>query len=144
MKDLKKLFPGGISDIYDGRAWRRHTSAIVACEKPGQKIVWLAKPPSAALDNSEEIIAWGDQNRTEVAPNGYRPMMGHLELLDLHRAFPEFHEQYWLLALGSFTFDGNRRRCVGALYADAGMPRLGNCLFDGEWNGGMRFPLISK
>lgn len=147
LNDLKEEFLGGVSDSYDGRGWRKHALAVVAGEKPGRKIVWISEPPAKLLNDSEKIIAWGYRQRTEVAPNGYRPLMGQNELLDLHRAHPELYKQYWMAALGSFTFGGGLERYVAVLRAAGAGPMLDDHSFDIDWldldwHAGRHFPLI--
>ncbi len=145
MADLKRTYKGGVSGIFDGRKWMRHASAIVST-RPEDHVVWLAAPPREVLGDSEEIIAWGRDHRTEVAPYGYRPIMGQNELLDLHRAHPELYKRFWLVALGSFTFGcDNRGRSVAVLIASGVEPSLDDEWFDfGWWNESRRFPFVPQ
>ena len=145
MPDLKKVYKGGVSGIFDGRKWQKHAVSIMAGSKmPGEHIVWLAAPPREMLDDGEAIIAWGDGQRTEIAPNGYRPIMGENELLDLHTAHPILCKRFWMAALGSFALGDNYRRGVAVLGADDGGPCLDARWFGHEWREGDRFPLIPR
>ena len=141
--DLKRVYKGGVSSIFDGREWKRHASAIVRT-RPGDHLVWLALPPCEVLGGSEEIIAWGRDRRTDVAPNGYRPIMGHNELLDLHKAHPKLYKQFWMVALGSFTLDDFDCRSVAVLTAVDGAPYLGGRWFDDGRRESGRFPFVPK
>jgi hypothetical protein len=146
LADLKKTFKGGVSNIFGGRRWRRHAVVIMAGPPvPGEQIIWLADPPRELLGDDEEIIAWGSSQRTEIAPNGYRPIMGHnSELVDLHMAHPELCKQFWMAALGSSTLDVGGRRFVAVLGACGGEPCLLGFWFDSGWFAGYRFPFVRK
>jgi hypothetical protein len=143
MADLKRIYKGGVSSIFDGRKWKRHSSAAIST-RPDDHVVWLAAPPREVLDDSEEIIVWGRDQRTEVAPHGYRPIKGQNELLDLHKAHPELCKQFWMPALGSFTLDDDSYRNVAVLYANDDGPYLDGRWFDSVWFGGNRFPFVPQ
>ncbi len=143
MADLKRTYKGGVSSIFDGRKWKRHASAIVST-RPEDHVVWLAAPPREVLSDSEEIIAWGRDQRTEVAQHGYRPIMGQNELLDLHRAHPELYKQFWMVALGSFSLGDGADRGVAVLGVHGGGPCLGDGWFGIDWGGSGRFPFVPQ
>ena len=142
MADLKKTFHGGVSDLYDGREWKKYSLCINASETPGNRIV-LAHCFNRRTE-SEEAIAWGDDNRTEFAPNGYRPTMGHNEAIDFHLANPELYKQRTYVSLGSFARGGGDRRCVSVLDACGGRPVLYDRWFHDEWYPGRWFLFVRK
>jgi hypothetical protein len=143
VSDLKRVYKNGVSWIFDGRGWRRHASAIVRTRSEDH-IVWLAAPPREVLGDSEEIIAWGRDQRTEVAPLGYRPIMGQNELLDLHRAHPELYKQFWMVALGSFALGDGGSRNVAVLRASDDGPCLDDSRLVRVWSGAGRFPFVPQ
>jgi len=136
--DLKKEFgEDNVSVIFDGREWKLDSSCVGMDRTPGEKI-FLVKDFGRGWE-SEEAIAWGRDERTSVAPNGYRPAT-HEEEYEFQKAHPEIFN---LVALGSFALDGDIR-CVAYLWSD-GYRRCLDCgKFDGEWVASYRCLFVSK
>ncbi len=130
MGELNKTFPGGISNNFHDWRWNRYSLCINAREVPGN-LVMFRKRFGRRME-SEQVIAWGLAQRTAVAPNGYRPAMGHHEVIDFHRVNPELCQKGWYVGLGSFVIDVEFRRRVAVLFALNGAI-LDSRLFDSIW-----------
>lgn len=101
LADLKKEFgEGNVADIFDGRPFTLHASCEGMDRTPGKRVFYL-HDAGCELE-SEEQIAWGLAQRTEVAPSGYRPAT-HEEVYEFAKTHPEL---IGFIALGSFMMEG--------------------------------------
>lgn len=143
MAELARVFTGDVTALFDGRRWYKHAiTHIEGAPTPGNKVVWLMQPPKGLLSDPEAMIAWGYVHRTDFAPRGYRPMFGHDELLDLHRAHPELCKQFRIVPLGSFAIDDHDRRSIAVLDCEADEPVLDGGRFGDVWDSCDRFPFV--
>jgi len=142
LTELEKEYSGrtSVSPVFDGRSWKKHESCQSIVEPPRERAFWLAVPPNETLRDSEKIIAWAAEQRTKFAPKGYRPAT-HQELVEFARKYPELQGQFWIVALGSFTFL-NDRRVVAVLDTDRGKRVLGGDWCDYKWYAKYRFLLV--
>jgi hypothetical protein len=88
---------------------------------------------------SEERIAWGQAQRTPVAPNGYRPAT-HDEEYEFQKSHPELTN---LVALGSSTVYDDHR-VVAVVWSGAGRRILGSNWFSNGWHARYRVLFVSK
>lgn len=136
--DLKKEFgEDNVSPIFDGRPWELHPSCADMPRTPGDRTFYVHDVGREW--ESEERIAWGLAQRTEAAPNGYRPAT-HEEAYEFQKAYPELLD---LVALGSSAAYGGRRG-VAVVWRGDGRRVLALARFDGRWSAGYRVLLVSK
>ena len=128
---------GNVSDIFDGRPFKKHDSCVGMDETPGNRIFWVAEVPADIRNDSEKIIAWGDKQRNKKAPNGYRPAT-EKELYE----FQKVRFIAWLVSLGSSALSGGDR-CVALLLSDSDGRIFGGWL-DGGWDSDLRFLFVRK
>jgi len=134
--DLKKTFTGGVSDIFDGRAWKKYSLRVRADERPGNRIMVLEH--FGCEMESEDVIAWGFDNNLV-------PAMGHNEGLDFHMVNPRLCLDGPIVSLGSFALYGNEGRGVAVLDArDDGRLWLAGRWSDGGWHSGCRFLFVTS
>lgn len=136
--ELKREFgEDNVSVIFDGRPWELHSSCAGMKKTPGDK-TFLVKDFGREW-KSEEAIAWGRDQRTQVAPDGYRPAT-HDEEYEFHEAHPELLD---LIALGSFAMDGDGRY-VAVVWDNDGQRTLVSVEFEDGWGGRGLCLFVSK
>ncbi len=138
-RGLKKEFgTENVSPIFDGRSFKRHPSCRGVRRTPGDRIFLVAAPPESVLGSSEKIIAWARRRKNKSAPKGFRPAT-HEELYEFQRK----HFINWLIALGSFAMDDDRRY-VAVLRSDSSGRLFADSWFGHRWNSGDRFLFVRK
>ena len=133
----KKWGKDNVSVIFDGRPFTLHASCAGMSRVPGEKVFYLH---DARRDwESEELIAWGLEQRNEVAPNGYRPATEE-ETYEFAEAHPEL---VGYVGLGAFAMRGVAARCVTCVWLRNGQ-RILDSSFRGRWGRGIRVLFVSK
>lgn len=115
-----------VSDIFDGRPFTLHDSCVGMDSTPGEKIFYLHDAGGGW--ESEEQIAWGEKQRSAIAPDGYRPAT-ELETYEFAMAHPELVK---FVGLGSFAmYDGDRY--VAGVWRHFSWRELGHGWFGFGW-----------
>lgn len=127
MDDLKKKWgKDNVSDLFDGRPFSPHASCVGMDRTPCEQVFYVH---DAGGDwEGEEQIAWGEKQRSAIAPKGYRPATNE-EIYEFARTHPELVD---FVGLGSFAMNV-RNRCVTGVWLHDGQRILG-----GGWSG-LRF-----
>lgn len=138
LADLKKEFgEDNVSDIFDGRPWELHSACADMVKAPGNKTFLVH---DVGRDwRGEERIAWGLAQRTEVAPNGYRPATRE-ETYEFAKARPELVD---FVGLGSFTMSDDDRYVAG-VWRYGSRRILDSDWFDDGWDRRGRVLFVSK
>jgi hypothetical protein len=101
---------GNVAEIFDGRPFKLHHLCEGADFAPGERIFYLHDP--GHLWNQGEQIVWGENQRSAIAPNGYRPAT-HVETR-------EFSQVVWhvdsYIGLGASAERGDGARCVTRIW----------------------------
>lgn len=120
MSELEVAFSGkgSVSNIFNGRRWRRHPSCTDINETPGERIFFVKQ-----FDRITEEEA----GVTEMKKQGYHPAI-HLEAIAFARAFPELQQKSWIYAFGS-AIAGGGPRCITVLRLRNGKRNLRGSYF---------------
>ena len=125
---------GGVSELFYGNyEWRPHSSCAKIDQSPGNRVMLLKH--FGRITTSKKNIA-------EMDNLGYRSAT-HLEAYAFAKANPELQRQFWIVALGSFTLDGDNQ-FIAVLYSDSDGRILNHTWFDSEWDSGNRFLFVRK
>ena len=125
-KHVSKLF-------YGNYEWQPHSSCAEIDQTPGERIM-LVKHFSRNTTSEANIV--------EMGKLGYRPAT-HLEAYAFAKANPELQRQFWIVALGSFTWHDDYHR-VALLRGDADRRGLGDYWFEYKWDCFSRFLFVRK
>ncbi|MFA6447184.1 MAG: hypothetical protein WCW31_02900 [Patescibacteria group bacterium] len=137
--DLEKEFgEKNVSVIFDGREWKLEFSCVGMDRTPGEK-VFLVHDFGRAWE-CEEAITWGLEQRTAVAPKGYRPAT-HEEGYEFQKAHPELFN---FVAPGSFAVAGDDVRYVACLWRGGRRRVLGDEEFYRKGYANNRCLFVSK
>jgi hypothetical protein len=124
----------GVSELFYGNyKWQLHSSCAGIDQTPGNRVMLLKYFGRCTM--SEANIA-------EMDKLGYRPAT-HLEAHAFAKTNPELQRQFWIVALGSSTIDGDNR-CVAVLDGASDGRILSNSWFGHEWYSGDRFLFVRK
>jgi len=115
---LETEFEDKLPGIFD-RKFYRHDSCKNMDETPGERIFWLAEVPAELIRSVEETLAWGDAQRTDIAPNGYRPATA-AEAYELSKAQPELQREFAMIAYGSWISCDGESECFLVLSSHEG------------------------
>lgn len=140
MDELKKKFgKNHVSFIFDGRPWKLHPSCVGMDRTPGKKIFYL-HDVGRDWGDDERPIAWGLEQRNQVAPNGYRPATPE-ETHEFNEAHPDELADY--VGLGAFAMHGYRRYAAG-VWRVGDRRIFGSRGFGRRWGRGTRILFVSK
>lgn len=107
LEALKDEFgENNVSSIFDGRPFELHSSCTDMDRTPGDRIFYTHRV--GRNWRREELIAWGLEQRSAVAPNGYRPAIPE-EMYEFYKAHLELVSY---VALGSSTLFGAHASCA--------------------------------
>ena len=125
---LEQEFGGSnVSVFYDGRRWTLDASCKDMDRNPGVRTFYVHDFKSSW--QSQDAIVWGLTQRTEIAPNGYRPATPEEKL-----AFVRLHPEYrYLVALGASAMRRDSRY-VSLLSRSVARRVLSGDTFAGTWN----------
>lgn len=111
-----------VSKVFDSRIpIFSHASCVGKTRTPGEKIYYLRNVGRAW--RPEEEIAWGLEQRTAAAPNGYRPVI-RVEAYEFFRAQPDFGDY---TCLGEYIYNDEGRLAAFVDRQDA--PRRLSCQY---------------
>ena len=119
---LQRILKGGVSEIFDGRLWRKHSSRVRTVERPGNRMMRL-KQFGHEMD-VEDALVWGLENECV-------PAMGHNEAIGFGVAHPQLQWKSPIAAFGSFAACGGTSRNFAVL-RENDEPWLTHEPFDGR------------
>ncbi len=121
-----------VSPLHDGRKWTRHATRVKD-EAPGERIFWVADPPSEVKGDRELIIAWAEllgyqaAFETEAAEfaDAHPDALGHRTYILAFGSSAQNDTGYWCVA--SLSMSGSRR-LFNDVGADRGLSIAGRAL----------------
>lgn len=119
---LREKYDCGVSNLFDGRPWTRHPSVSRLDSTPRERTFCLREIPEEflgkKLDGVWSKLADHFYHGPHNSPEDMYRFAIEVELDAFGAANPDLQRENCILALGSYTYDNDFRKCIAYLGGD--------------------------